>query len=102
MGYPYILNKLAHEEYIAAYEWYELKQEGLGDKFMLAVEKRLLQISQHPEHYGKAHLNFRQTKVENFPYMVVYEIFTRKQQVHIAAIYHQKRNQKKKYRRLRK
>jgi len=102
MGYLYILNKYAHEEYIAAYEWYELRQLGLGNRFMNAVEKKLLQIAEYPEHYGKTYLNFRQTKVKHFPYMIVYEIFARKQLVHIAAIYHQKRNQKKKYRRLRK
>ncbi len=30
MDYAYILNRYAHEEYIAAYEWYELKARGIG------------------------------------------------------------------------
>lgn len=53
MSYPYLFNKDAHEEYISAYEQYEIKQKGLGDKFMNCVEKRLLQISEHPEYYSK-------------------------------------------------
>jgi hypothetical protein len=44
--------------------------------------------------------NFREAKVENFPYMIVYEFFKQKQMIHIAAIYHNKRNPKGKYRRL--
>ena len=34
MAFQYKLHQEAHEEYINAYEWYELKQNGLGDKFM--------------------------------------------------------------------
>jgi hypothetical protein len=32
MPFPYLLNQQAHEEYIEAYEWYELKQPGLGNR----------------------------------------------------------------------
>jgi hypothetical protein len=28
MAYPFILHEQAYKEYIAAYEWYELKQNG--------------------------------------------------------------------------
>jgi plasmid stabilization system protein ParE len=100
MGYTYRLNQQAHDEYIAAFEWYELKQDGLGERFMDCVEKRLKQIVAHPEYYSKRQGNYREAKVENFPYMIVYEFFKTKQLLHIAAIYHSKRNPKKKYRKL--
>ena len=101
MAYAFRLHEQAHEEYIAAYTWYEEKQKGLGAKFMNSVEKRLRQISEYPEYYGRRQRsNFREAKVENFPYMIVYEFFKRKQVIHIAAIYHSKRNPKRKYRRL--
>lgn len=33
------------------------------------VEKKLLQISEHPQYYGKRqNLRFREAKVDNFPY----------------------------------
>jgi len=99
VGYPYWLHELAHEEYIEAYEWYELRQQGLGDRFMNAVEKRLQQISEHPEYFSKRKANFREAKVPNFPYMIVFEFLKRKKAIHIAAIYHSKRNPKRKYRR---
>lgn len=102
MSYPYRLHEQAHEEYIAAYEWYEIRQKGLGERFANSVEKRLNQISEHPEYYSrKEHLRFREVKVENFPYMIVYEFFPRKQLIHIAAIYHSKRDSRRKYRSLR-
>jgi plasmid stabilization system protein ParE len=101
MAYTYRLHEQAHEEYIEAYSWYEEKQRGLGARFMNSVEKRLQQISEYPEYFGKRQRsNFREAKVENFPYMIVYEFFKQKQMIHIAAIYHNKRNPKRKYRRL--
>lgn len=101
MSCLYQLNRQAHDEYIEAYEWYELKQKGLGDRFMNNVEKKLTQISEHPQYFGKRqNLRFREAKVDSFPYMIVYEFFPRKKLIHIAAIYHSNRNSKKKYRRM--
>ena len=101
MGIPFRLNEQAYEEYIEAYEWYEKKQPGLGGQFMNSVEKRLEQISEHPEYFGKRNNNrFREAKVENFPYMIVYEILKQKGLIHIAAIYHYSRGQSGKYRRM--
>ncbi|MBD0296055.1 MAG: type II toxin-antitoxin system RelE/ParE family toxin [Flavisolibacter sp.] len=99
MAYPYRLNEQAYEEYIAAYEWYELKHIGLGKHFMESVEKKLRQISEHPEYYSRKQENFRVAKIENFPFVIVYEFLKRKQLIHIAAIYHNKRNPKRRYRR---
>ena len=38
MAFTTVLNEMAHEEYIEAYEWYEQKQTSLGSKFMDCVE----------------------------------------------------------------
>ena len=100
MGFPYRFNEQAHEEYIETYGWYEEKQAGLGDRFMDSVEKRLQQISEHPEYFGKRRNNrFREAKVEHFPYMIVYEFLKQKGFIHIAAIYHSSRREGGKYRR---
>ncbi|MES1197699.1 MAG: type II toxin-antitoxin system RelE/ParE family toxin [Chitinophagaceae bacterium] len=101
MAFPYRLNPQAHEEYIEAYAWYEEKQPGLGNRFMNSVERRLQQISEHPEYFGKRKNNrFREAKVEHFPYMIVYEFFKQKRIIHIAAIYHSSRRPGSKYRRM--
>lgn len=101
MAFPYLLNQQAHEEYIEAYEWYEEKQRGLGTRFMNSVEKRLKQISENPEYFGRrSHSRFREAKVEYFPYMIVYEFLKQKRIIHIAAIYHSSRRPRGKYRKM--
>jgi plasmid stabilization system protein ParE len=101
MTFPYRLNQQAYEEYIEAYEWYEERQPGLGKRFTDAVEKRLQQISQYPEYFGKRKsTRFREAKVEHFPYMIVYEFFRQKKIIHIAAIYHSSRKPAGKYRKM--
>jgi hypothetical protein len=101
MAFPYRFHEEAHHEFVEAFEWYELRQDGLGLRFMDNVEKRLQQIGIHPEYYGKQKGNFRQAKVEEFPYMVVYEFFPRKKIIYILAIYHQRRRPKGRFRRMR-
>ena len=91
----------ARAEYIAAYVWYEKKLTGLGDRFMEAVEKRLSQIIANPSTYApKENSRFREIKVQRFPYIIVYEIMEKESFIHIAAIYHGKRNPAKKFRNL--
>jgi len=92
VGYAVRLHEFAHREYIEAYNWYELKKEGLGERFMDAVERKLNQISEHPEYFSKRKSDFRETKVSGFPYAIVYECLPRKKVIHVAAIYHSKPN----------
>jgi recombinational DNA repair protein (RecF pathway) len=49
MAYDLRLHEKAYEEYIAAYEWYEMSRQGLGDRFMHCVEEREQQISERLE-----------------------------------------------------
>jgi mRNA-degrading endonuclease RelE of RelBE toxin-antitoxin system len=98
MPFQLLLHEQASLEYIAAYEWYELKQKGLGDSFMNAVEDCLVRIKQQPALYSKIKGNFRQIKVHSFPYTIVYEFFPRKKLIHIAAIHHTSRHPKRKIR----
>lgn len=100
MTYPYVLHGQAHVEYIAAYEWYEMKKKGLGTRFMNCVDRRLQQISEHPEYFSKKQSNYRIVKVENFPYYIVYEFFKRKRVIHIVAVYHGRRHPKRRFRKI--
>jgi plasmid stabilization system protein ParE len=100
MAFPYRLHQSAHQEYIDAYEWYELRQKGLGNRFMKSVEECLERISTHPEYFNKRKGNFRAAKVKGFPYSIVFEFYKLKRLIHIAAIYHSKRSPIKKYRRI--
>jgi len=79
-----------------------MRQDGLGGRFMSNVESKLKQISEYPLHYPVNHGKFREAKVNDFPYTIVYEVLKRKQLIHVSAIYHSKRNPKGKYRRMKK
>jgi hypothetical protein len=101
MACPHKLHEKAYEDYLYAYEWYESKKTGLGNRFMECVEKKIFQITEHPEFYSrKQNTRYRETKIDNFPYTIVYEFFPRKNIIHIAAIHHEKRNTLHKYRRM--
>jgi plasmid stabilization system protein ParE len=102
MAFQYYVNEQADEEYGQAYEWYELKELGLGEKFMHAVEERLKQIIQSPEYYTILHGNYRQTKIDGFPYTIVYQFYPKKKAIHIASIHHTKRNPRRRFRKNRK
>ncbi len=99
MPYSFSLHEMAYEEYIAAYKWYENQEEGLGDRFMFQIERKLTQISEHPKSYSTKKLNLREVKVDSFPFMIVYDYLEKENFIHVLAIYHCKRNPKNKYRR---
>lgn len=100
MPFTFRLLEEAYKEYIEAFQWYELKQTGLGEKFKNNVEKKLLQISEHPQFYSRRNHSYREAKIENFPFAIIYKFFSRKKFIEIIAIYHEKRNPKKKYRKM--
>jgi plasmid stabilization system protein ParE len=68
MSYTYQLHPLTKQDYDEAYEWYEDKQKGLGERFLRAVRKKTEEIAFHPEAYGsKGNKKFREAEVDIFP-----------------------------------
>lgn len=53
MSYRYIFHADVKEDYDEGYEWYELQQEGLGEKFLSAICHKMEQIAVRPETYEK-------------------------------------------------
>lgn len=101
MSYIIEIHELAHEEYIDAYGWYEDQKEGLGKAFMNAVELSLKKVSDNPAQYAKIKLNYRKAIVKGFPYVVIFELFSRSEKVHVASIRHMKQRPKGRYRKIR-
>ena len=99
MSYSYKFHPLTKKDYNEAYEWYEDKQKGLGERFLKAVRKRLEDIALHPEVYGsKSNRKFREATLDVFPYTVVYKINKLKKEIYISSIHHAKKHPAKKYR----
>lgn len=99
MSYAYRLHPLTKEDYDEAYIWYESQQKGLGERFIKAVRKKIEEIVQHPEVYGrKGSKTFREAQVDVFPYLIVYKINKSAKEIYISSIHHTKKHPRKKYR----
>ena len=97
MSYQIKLNALADEELLNSFVWYEIRSEGLGEKFILSVKNKLLQISEHPFRYPVKQDEFRETGIKGFPFTIIYFVDDIKKVVLIFSIYHSKRNPNKKF-----
>ncbi len=86
-------------DYENAYHWYEIQQSGLGERLLTNVRAKLKMISESPATYGiKNKKGYREAKVDDFPYLIVYKVYPLKKIVFISAISHEKLNPVKKYR----
>jgi ParE toxin of type II toxin-antitoxin system, parDE len=72
MAYRLIIRKAAAE----AFDYYESRQPGLGNRFLAAVPGRYNDISENPRYYGFIDEKncIRDVRLRHFPYLVVYEI----------------------------
>jgi plasmid stabilization system protein ParE len=87
----------ARKELLEAWDWYDDRWSGLGDRFMREIEKKLEQIQKTPERYAERRKGFRETKIKVFPYLIIYRMQKRKKIIAISSIFHTSRNPKKKY-----
>jgi plasmid stabilization system protein ParE len=97
MNYKVELLPRARRELLEAWDWYDDKWSGLGDRFILEIERKLQQIGQTPERYPERKKGFRETSIKIFPYLIIYRIQKRKRIVAISSIFHFSRNPNKKY-----
>ncbi|MEY4875397.1 MAG: hypothetical protein RL708_546 [Bacteroidota bacterium] len=98
MSYDIVFHSEASKEIKESFVWYELKQKGLGIKFENELIKTLDFISNHPKSFKIQILNFRETPLKKFPFVVVYKISEQEKAIRILAVYHAKRNPIKKFR----
>jgi ParE toxin of type II toxin-antitoxin system, parDE len=98
MAYRLIIRKAAAKDTAEAFDYYESRQPGLGNRFLAAVLERYNDISENPRYYGfidEKHC-IRDVKLRHFPYLVVYEI--EKDAVIIYAVHSAYRHPGKRFR----
>ncbi len=54
--------------------YYEERQDSLGLALLEEFESALIRISKNPESFQKKYKNFRQSLLNRFPYLVLFEI----------------------------
>jgi plasmid stabilization system protein ParE len=91
MSYTYRLHPKTKDDYAEAYEWYEDKQKGLGERFIKAVRYKIEQVCINPEVCSsKGNKNYREALVDFFPFLIVYKVYKRKGEIFISSIHHAK------------
>lgn len=87
----------ALNELLEAWEWYEDRQIGLGERFKTDIYKLIDNIEQLPDRYPNKKKNYREARLKSFPYLVLYRINKKQKKIVITSIFHTSRHPSKKY-----
>jgi len=78
MPFTVVVKQEAHQDTLEAYDYYEGKQSGLGERFLEALLRHYQELADHPTYYSYIDEDplkvLRDVRLEKFPYVVVYEI----------------------------
>jgi plasmid stabilization system protein ParE len=91
------LTHKAHAELRHSWVWYEEQRDGLGDAFKNAVNSKIKFVKHNPNLYA-LHGRYRQAPVDNFPFLIVYEVREKLSLILIVSIFHTSRHPKRKSR----
>ena len=92
VNYKIVLYLKAQKQLNESYKWYEKQKSGLGLKFLNQVDEALKSISNNPEFYPLKERKYREFIMKVYPYLIVYKIKERTNEVLIFSIFHAKRN----------
>jgi plasmid stabilization system protein ParE len=95
--YSSTISSRAQKEISESWNWYEERQQGLGDRFVRAVISRISEIEQHPERYPSRYKTYKETLIESFPYLIIYKVNKRKKIIRVLSVFHTSLNPGKKY-----
>ncbi|MDP2863480.1 MAG: type II toxin-antitoxin system RelE/ParE family toxin [Desulfobacterales bacterium] len=79
----------AKADFLAAVQYYESCQSGLGRRFKLIVQSALQKVAETPFQYRLIHIPFRRYLLPKFPYAIIFSI--EPDQIRIIAVAHTKR-----------
>ncbi|WP_435017886.1 type II toxin-antitoxin system RelE/ParE family toxin [Tundrisphaera sp. TA3] len=87
---PLIVNPEAEADLAEAKAWYDGRQPGLGDEFLLCVDEAFQGIRQGPELHPRVFQRLRIALVRRFPFSVIYR--QDDDQITVLAVYHTRRD----------
>jgi len=92
MSFQIILSTTALKELEASVDWYNERQDGLGNRFIDAVDNRLALLSETPDIFPVKLSGYNEVMVEKFPYLIIYRIIKKEKKVRVLHIFHTRRN----------
>lgn len=93
-AYSSILSSKAQKE--IAFSW-EDRQYGLGDRFVQEIIANIQTIEQYPERQPTKYKMYRESRMNSFPFLIIYRINKKKRIIRIVSVFHTSRNPKRKY-----
>jgi hypothetical protein len=76
MSVPVVLRSRVEQDLRSARDWYDVRQEGLGDEFLTQVYPMFERLGQLPEIYPIIWKDNRKCRLTQFPYAVYFRAFT--------------------------
>ncbi len=95
-NYTIIFHPKAEKEYLDSVEWYEDAMIELGQEFVDEIENTINRISTNPLLFPVKKFQLREAVVKKFPFVIVFEVKQKENQVNILTVFHTSRNPKKK------
>jgi hypothetical protein len=78
-----------------AYDWYQEQRKGLGEIFLTELDRCFKRLKINPTNNPKIIRNYRQARLQRFPYVVLFEII--KTDIVVLSVFHTRRNPKHKF-----
>lgn len=94
MNWRVVVRPEIEDDLAAAMEWYEAREESLGDRFLTEILQVFDELAKDPLLSSRRHgrKNIRWKYPKSFPFRVVYEVNEQEKRVIIAAVLHAARH----------
>ncbi len=76
----------ARQELLESIDYYNLQQDGLGQRLLDSLIEGLNRIKAHPNMYRKIAADWHQCRVPRFPFGLIYRVVN--QRIEIVAVMH--------------
>lgn len=100
MSYRIAYQSRAIKEYEDAAKWYKERSVQAAENFKDDINKKIDILRLNPIRYRNTYKEFREARLDKFPYNIVFLIDDVKLMIIIFSIYHHKRNPKRKFNKL--
>ena len=74
MSWQVTLRPAAQADLREARDWYDQRQAGIGNEFLLAVADAMLILEQSPQRQALYYRDFRRVLTDRFPFKIFYRV----------------------------
>ncbi len=90
--YKVIITHLAKQDIKGAANWYNSKQQGLGNRFTTVIREKVDFLKREPLAVATRYDEIKTAVIDTFPFMIHYAIHKAENSIVILAVLHTSRN----------